>query len=291
MITLRRQVEDLDDAADTAQNFVDSTIDAGPRLGIAVAVLVVGVVLARVVIWVLRRRWDGRRTHSFTMVMSKLAGWLVGIVFVAVALTVAFPSVDPVDLIAGLGVVSIAAGFAFQDVFSNLLSGLLLIFRQPFVRGDQVDMQEIEGTVRSITIRETELETFDGRLVLIPNKDVYQGIISIRTPPTIRSNVIVGCSYDDDLATAARVALDAVRSAEGVAEEPAPEAFFVEFGESSIDLDLRFWSDPHEGRRREVLHRVVIDVKAAFDREGLTIPWPIRTLDVMADHDGATESS
>ncbi len=278
---LLAQVEDLNDATDQALSAWDAAIDAGPRLGIALGVLVAGWAASRLVRWVLQRRWRRTRTPSFSVVMPKLAGWCVLGATVTVAITVAFPSVDPVDVIAGLGVVSIAAGFAFQDIFSNLLSGLLLIVRQPFVSGDQIEIGEVEGTVRHITIRETEIRTFDGRHVLIPNKDVYQTAISIRTvQPAIRSSLIVGCSYDDDLDLAAATALDALRRAEGVVEDPPPEALFVEFNESTVDLDLRFWTIPLEGDRRMVVHRVVTEVKRAFDAQGLDMPWPIRTIDI-----------
>jgi small-conductance mechanosensitive channel len=275
-------VEELEQTADQARGWWEGLVDAGPRLGIAVGILVLGWLLGRAVRWLLARRWGPRRTASFTAVMSKLAGWGVLAAATVVAVTVGFPSVDPVDVIAGLGVVSIAAGFAFQDIFSNLLSGLLLILRQPFVGGDQVKIGEVEGTVRGISIRETEVETFDGQLTLVPNRDVYQNVLSIRTAgPSIRSELLLGCSYEDDLHVAARTALRAVAECEGVLAEPAPEALFVEFGESTVDLELRWWTDPHELVLRGIRHHVVLAVKDAFDREGLSIPWPIRSIDVL----------
>lgn len=279
---MRTQADDLEQTADQARGWWDGFVDAGPRLGIAVGVLVVGWLLGRAVRWLLERRWRSRRTASFTTVMSKLAGWGVLAAATVVAVTVGFPSVDPVDVIAGLGVISIAAGFAFQDIFSNLLSGLLLILRQPFVGGDQVKVGDVEGTVRGISIRETEIETFDGQLTLVPNRDVYQNVLSIRTAgPSIRSELLIGCSYEDDLHAAARTALRAVAECDGVLDQPAPEALFVEFGESTVDLELRWWTDPHELVLRGIRHHVVLAVKDAFDREGLSIPWPIRSIDVL----------
>lgn len=281
---MRTQVDDLEQTADQARGWWEGLVDAGPRLGIAVGVLVVGWLLGRAVRWLLERRWRRRRTASFTTVMSKLAGWGVLAAATVVAVTVGFPSVDPVDVIAGLGVISIAAGFAFQDIFSNLLSGLLLILRQPFVGGDQVKVGDVEGTVRGISIRETEIETFDGQLTLVPNRDVYQNVLSIRTAgPSIRSELLIGCSYEDDLHLAARTALRAVAECDGVLPDPEPEALFVEFGESTVDLELRWWTDPHELVLRGIRHHVVLAVKDAFDREGLSIPWPIRSIDVLHD--------
>jgi small conductance mechanosensitive channel len=272
--------QEVEAARSQAEEWWQGFTDALPRLGIALAVVAVAWILARLTRAVLRPRLARRRTPSFGAVMSKLAGYMVLALGVVAGLTIAFPSVQPVDMLAGLGVVSIAAGFAFQDILSNLLAGLLLIFRQPFVSGDQVEVNGIRGTVQGITIRETEVKTFDGRRILIPNKDVYQNAIEIQTAdPAIRSSLVVGCSYDDDIRKAAGVALDALRGTDGVVDDPPPEALFTEFADSSINLDLRYWTDPRQAELRRVQSEVVMSVKSAFDEAGLDIPFPLRTLD------------
>src|SRR5690606_14553510 len=120
----------------------------------------------------------------------------------------------------------------FQDILSNLLAGLLLIVRQPFISGDQIEVDDHHGTVEGITIRETSITTFDGRRVLIPNRDVYQGAVVIQTAhPAVRSELTVGCSYDDDLEVVTATALTALRSCPGVLSEPPPEALLCEFGD------------------------------------------------------------
>lgn len=272
--------EDLEDAAQRAQGFFEDLYDAAPRVGIALGVVAVAWLVGWILKKVLTPRWSRRRTRSFGTVIPKLISY--GILFVGViaALTVAFPSVQPVDMLAGLGVVSVAAGFAFQDIFSNLLAGLLLIIRQPFVSGDQVTVGDHSGTVEEITIRETSIRTFDGHRVLIPNRDVYQGAVDIQTAfPSIRTTLVVGCSYDDDLDEARDVALRAVREVAGVLDEPSPEAFFTELGESTIDLDLQWWGDPHQREVYVVRDEVIRAVRRSFAEAGLQLPFPITTLD------------
>ena len=139
---------------------MDAFLDALPRLATALAVLVVGWVAGAITRRLVRPQLRRRRAPSFSAVVSKLIGWAVGVAGTIVAVTIAFPSVQPVDVLAGLGVFSIAAGLAFQDILSNLLAGLLLIFRQPFVSGDQIAVGEHEGTVEEISIRETSIRTF-----------------------------------------------------------------------------------------------------------------------------------
>ncbi|MEZ5239657.1 MAG: mechanosensitive ion channel family protein [Microthrixaceae bacterium] len=284
--------EDLEDAQERAGDLFDQVVDSLPRVGIALGVLFAFWVVSRLLCHVLVRRFERTRPPSFTQVVPKLAGWAVVALGVVVGVTIAFPGVDPVDMIAGLGIVSVAAGFAFQDILSNLLSGILLIARQPFVAGDQIEVNEIQGTVQGITIRETAIETFDGRRVLVPNKDVYQNSITIQTAhECVRTTLVVGCSYDDDLARAAETAVRAARQTEGVLREPGPEGLFCEFGDSSVNLELRFWSDPRQIELLRTQHRVVLAVKAAFDEEGLDIPWPIRTLEASESFRGAVSGS
>lgn len=268
---------------EVAEGFVEDVLDVLPRVLIALGFLVVFWIVARVVRSILRPRLAKARTPSFGDVTSKLIGFAIVVVGTLVAAAIAFPSVQPVDLIASLGVVSIAAGFAFQDILSNLLSGLLLIIRQPFVSGDQIDVNGHHGTVEGITIRETRITTFDGRLVIIPNKDVYQSAIKVQTAEeAVRTSLIVGCSYDDDLRAAVAAAERALAGIDGVLDDPAPQTYFTQFGDSSINLDLRYWTRPRQTEIRRVMHEVVLAVKDEFDEAGLDIPFPIRTLEAGA---------
>ena len=266
--------------AEAASDLVDRFVDYLPRLGTALGLIIVAILAAKVIRSVLRPRLAKARTPSFGDVASRLIAYSIVLVAMLIAATIVFPSVQPVDMIASLGVLSIAAGFAFQDILSNLLSGILLIIRQPFVAGDQIEVNGHHGTVDGITIRETRITTFAGHQIIIPNKDVYQSAIDVQTNhDAVRTSLIVGCSYDDDLRTAVDAATRALESVDGVLSDPAPETYFTGFGGSSIDLDLRYWTAPRQAEIRRVQHEVVLAVKSAFDEAGLDIPFPIRTLE------------
>lgn len=122
-----------------------------------------------------------RRTLRFARGLSEVGAWLFVVAVFLIAAAVTFRSVKPVDLLAGLGFFSVAVGFAFQDILENTLAGMLLLFRQPFRSGDQIDVVGTSGTVEEITIRETRINTYDGELVIIPNRDVYKNIITVHT--------------------------------------------------------------------------------------------------------------
>ena len=256
-----------------------NVIESLPRLGVALGVLVVGYVVARLVRAVLRRLLLRARTESFARVMSKLAGYVLTALAALAAVTIAFPSVQPVDLLSGLGFFSIAVGFAFQDILENTLSGVLLLFRQPFASGDQIEVQGRTGTVRAITIRETRLVTFSGELVVIPNRDVYKNVIRVDTHhPQRRVDFTVGVAYENDAREACDVIVAALADLEGVAALPPPEALVAELGVSTVDIAVRFWCP---SRQHDVLTRrseAIIAVKAALDSAGVEMPADIVAL-------------
>ena len=264
---------------ESAQRTLGAVLGALPRLGLAVGFVVVGWVLSRVLRYGLRAWFRRTRTPSFAAVMSKLAGWVVLALFVMAAVTAVFPSVQPVDVLAGLGFFSVAVGFAFQDILENLLSGVLLLFRQPFRSGDQITVNDLSGTVEAITIRETRIKTFDGQLVIIPNRDVYKGVITVLTHyPSRRISFVVGIAYENDADEACAVIEAALAPLPRVDETPGPEALVVELGVSTVDIDVRLWCGPDQHETRVTLDRAVTAAKRALEEAGIEMPADIVAL-------------
>lgn len=273
-------VEELQDIRETATSLYDSFVGALPRIGVALAIVLVGVLIGRGARWVLRRRFTRTRSPSFAEVMSRVGGILVVVVAILVALTVTFPSVRPVDVLASLGFFSIAVGFAFQDILENSLAGILLLFRQPFVGGDQIDLGVQRGTVQGITIRETRIRTFDGELLIVPNAEVYKNRLLVQTAyPEKRWSFVVGVGYDDDLDTARDAAIEAVNSVQEVLAAPPPRALVVELGASTINIEVQFWTGSRQGDGLQTRDRVIDAVKSAMDTHGVSMPSEIIELD------------
>lgn len=265
-----------DEVSDSARRMADTVVGALPRLGVAVVVVLVGWLFSRAVRWLLHGALRRRRTPSFSVVMSKLGGWLVFGLAVFVAIAVTFPSVQPVDLLAGLGFFSVAAGFAFQDILENTLAGVLILFRQPFRSGDQIEVQDQVGTVEGITIRETRIRRFDGQLVLVPNRDVYKNVIRVQTAgPARRLSFVVGIAYENEPAAACRAIVSALADLDGVLDAPPPEALAAELGPSTVDIDVRFWTASTEHESRHALNAAIVAAKAALDHEGIEMPADI----------------
>lgn len=205
----------------SATNILEAFLEALPRIGIALAVLVVGVLASRGVRSLSQRYLAKSKSKSFATVISKMVGWVVVVVTLLLAVTVVLPSVRPVDVLASLGFFSIAVGFAFQDILENLLAGVLLLFREPFASGDQIEVNGYSGTVQRITIRETEIRTYTGRKVLIPNSDVYKNALVIQTAyNAIRADFILGVAYEADLGEARRLIEETLEGVDGVLADP-----------------------------------------------------------------------
>ena len=282
------QVDSTAELHESATGAWETFVEALPRAGIGLGVLVAFVVLGRLVRPLVRSRLARHRTPSFARVFAKLTSSAMTVAGVLLAVTIVFPSVRPVNVLAGAGVLSIAAGFAFQDILQNLLAGILLLFREPFKGGDQIEVGDVVGTVEEINIRETVVRTFDGRRVLVPNAKVYTDVIRVQTANRhIRASFVVGIAYESDLAAARQVATTSVRSVEGVAAEPAPEVLYTALGESSVDLEVLFWCDAHQLEMRRTVARAIEAVKDAFDEHGVEIPYPIVALQATSSFEAA----
>jgi small-conductance mechanosensitive channel len=241
------------------------------------AVLLVAILAALIV-----RRVVERLSHRVVPIgIARLAGRMSAFLVFITGLIYSLSSIDVRigPLLAGLGIVGIAAAFALQEILANLASGLLLQTRRPFKVGDQIRTNDYEGSVIDVNLRAVELRTFDGETVYLPNSMVLQNPISNWTrTPTRRSVLEIGIAYDADLEGAKAVMVEAARGVEDVERYPAPEAYVYEFGESSINLALRFWHGAQISEMWSARDRVAVSVKSALDDAGYTIPFPQRTL-------------
>jgi small conductance mechanosensitive channel len=185
------------------------------------------------------------------------------------------------SLLAGVGVVGLALGFAFQDIAANFMSGLIMAMNRPFDVGDMVELAGRQCRVQHIHLRATEVETLDGLSIVVPNKDVFQNpIINYTRTGQRRMDLTIGTAYSDDMEKVRSVVLDAVKTCP--ARDPAREIelFFVDFADSSINFQVRVWLDDSSQTAYEAARsQAMIAIKKAFDSQGITIPFPIRTLD------------
>lgn len=227
----------------------------------------------------IRRLAHRRDRTDFGVVIGSLVFAVVMIAAALVACVIVFPSVNPADALATLGIGSVAVGFAFKDILQNLFAGVLLLLRRPFRRGDQIIVKEYEGTVEHIESRATHIKTYDGRRVIIPNADIYTSPVTVNTSfPVRRDEYDVGIGYGDDLDLAMRVFTEAVGRVEEVVAEPAPEVLPWGLDASTVTLRARWWTG---SKRLEIVHVKAKVIRAIFQAakdNAIDLPFPTQVL-------------
>ena len=183
------------------------------------------------------------------------------------------------NVVTFLAVLGFAVGLAVQGILENFVAGVILLMRKPFRAGDQIITGDYEGTVDDVDFRVTALIGYDGTRQLIPNGQVYSNpLVNLTGGGKRRSTVTVGVDYRDDHDEAREVIRGALEGLEGVLAEPAPEVLLTELGDSSVNFEVRYWTEPSIRSVRHTQDRVLAAVKTAVEGAGMTIPWPIRTL-------------
>ena len=202
--------------------------------------------------------------------------WVLGIL---IAMSVVLPSVTPANLLATLGLGSVAIGFAFKDIFENFLAGVLIMLRRSMKIGDIIECEGLTGRVEHISLRDTHLRVLSNELVIVPNSFLYKNPMKILTEGKQRRfELTVGVSYDTDLDAAARIIRHVVETTEGVDPEKRIDVFALAFGASSIDFRVRWWTDAAPYQMWVSRDRVIRGIKRALDEAGIEIPFPYQTL-------------
>ncbi|MEL6253189.1 MAG: mechanosensitive ion channel family protein [Bacteroidota bacterium] len=268
---------------DKINGWMDSLILGLPNLILASLLVLASVFIARK-IKKLSSKYLSRIINN-----SGVAGILSNLLVVLFMLLVLFLVLSILDLSEALtaflgtaGVAGLAIGFALQDPMINLFSGMLMSVKDYYKLGDLVEIKDYFGYIQKINLRSTILLTLDGQEVVIPNKDVLQSPLkNYAHTPRRRIDINCGVSYGDDLEKVREIALEAIKTSGLDIRESQPiEFFFTGFGDSSIDFTLRFWKNIyHQEDYLEARDKAIVALKIAFDAHGITIPFPIRTLD------------
>jgi small conductance mechanosensitive channel len=228
--------------------------------------------LSRTVQRVMRRRGDD---PELSILITRLVRWTI--VGLGVMLALEQAGQDVSALLTGLGILGFTIGFALQDISANLVSGILLLFEQPFDIEDSIEVAGYSGTVKQINFRATELLTWDGLKVLIPNREVFTNTLTNFTQITQRRiGLSVGVGYESDLTKVESIALTAVSNLPGTKKDPAPYFVVDSFGDSAVNTTIYYWFEPKDQGFSEMTNTGAVAIKKAFDQAGINIPYPIR---------------
>lgn len=216
--------------------------------------------------------------QTLTKFFAKLARWLI-LLLAALTCISAF-GVDTTSFAAVIGAAGLAVGLAFQGTLSNFASGGMLLVFRPFKVGDAVNVAGITGLVNEIAVFTTEIDTFDGRRIIIPNSEIYGSVIeNITYHPRRRIDVPVGAAYDADIDRTREVLERAIAAVEGVESDPEPAVVLDGLGGSSVDWIVRAWAKKEDFLG--VKQALIRSVKVELDAAGIGIPYP--QMDVHLD--------
>jgi small conductance mechanosensitive channel len=238
-------------------------------LVVALLFVALGCALAAVVRHGLRRA--GR--VDLARMLANFAFWFTIFIGFMVLITILLPSMRPVDMFTSLGIGSVAIGFAFKDLLQNWLAGFLILIRRPFRRGDQIKVGDIEGTVQAVETRATLVKTYSGRLVIIPNTEIYTRSVTVHTAYELRrSEITLPVGLEVDLAQAIEVLRATTVAVENVLADPPPDVLPWEFANNNVNIRVRWWSKPQRTYGVRTRAAVVFAIKRACERASIALP-------------------
>ena len=267
---------DFTEAWQTVSRMGSGFAAALPRIVLAALLVGVFYLVGKGVRVLVRRNAKRRGAHgTLELAIGRLAQAGIILVGVLIAVTAAFPSFTPADLISTLGIGGVAIGFAFKDIFQNFLAGILILVTRPFIVGDQIRFKDYEGTVEDIQTRATYIKTYDGRRVIIPNGELYTNSVTVNTAFAQRRwEYDIGIGYGDDVEQARAIILHALQQAEDVMPDPAVDVIVVDLAASSVNLRARWWTQSRIADGLAAQDRVLTRVKRALVDAGIDLPFP-----------------
>lgn len=266
------------------QSWLDTFISALPNILVAILIIIGFVFLAKIL-----KKYSNKylqKIHirpTITRFLSKLIYLGVIILGIMLALSAMELSKTVSSILAGLGIVGLALGFAFQDTAANFMSGIFITFNQPYRIGDIIESKDgYEGVVIDINLRVTKIRTFNGPIVQVPNRLLFQEAFTNFTQyKKRRLQIPCGVSYGEDLERVQQIAIESVQDIPSRLKDEEVTLFWTEFGDSSINFTLNIWVkfDTKELNYVSARNEAIIALKKAFDANDIMIPFPIRTLD------------
>ncbi|MDQ3323280.1 MAG: mechanosensitive ion channel, partial [Acidobacteriota bacterium] len=224
------------------------------------------------------------------ILFSRLIVISIFILGIFIALTIFIPTFSFGSLIAGLGFTSFIVGFATKDILNNLLSGVLILWKQPFQIGDYIFVKDKEGRVEYIGVRATTLRMDDGEMILMPNGDMYSTALVIRGASSERRMKLeISIGYDADIERAKTSIYNVLQRVEGVVAEPQPSVFVTKLAAEGVGLSILFWIKTFENKPLEVFDRVATGIKNALNDAKIELYPPASIAVQNPDNEAASD--
>ena len=292
--TVLAHTEKYQDAYTTIDKIMDSFWERVPYICIALVVFIIFWLLTKLFKLFIRKTLENRTytRQNLVLVLNRVGSTFIIFFGFLIALVIAIPGFTPSQLIGALGIGSVAIGFAFKDIFQNLLSGILILLSEPFRIGDDIVVNGLEGNVEDIQIRATFLRSPDGRRIVIPNATVYTSAVIVNSAyQRRRCEFVVGIGYEDDIQKAKKIILDILNNNMTVLSQPAFSVNVTALADFSINLTVRWWVNTTETSTSASISEIQELVVTAFDEKGISTPYPVQEVKVYrGDQSDNTEN-
>lgn len=265
--------------------WLDGFIRNLPNILVGIAVFIAMIYIARWAGKMVKKLLKNRGRQNFGEILGGFLRWTLTLVGLMISLTIISPNLSPADLIAGLGVSSVAIGFAFKDILQNWLAGILILMRQPFELGDQIVVNGFEGTVERIETRATIIRKYNGERIVVPNSEIYTNSVNVITAnELIRSQYDLGLGYDQDRDKAMKILRDTIENIEGVSNEKPVDILPWDQADSWLTIRLRWWSKSDRPTVVKTFSKVILETQNAMDKAGIDLPFPTQ-VEIQNAHD------
>jgi len=257
---------------------IQMIIEFGPRLILAIIVLFIGLSIIKSILQFLNSLFTRRKLDpTLTPFILNVVGWVLKILLlISVASTV---GVETTSFMALIGTAGLAIGLALQGSLANFAGGVLILIFRPFVKGDFIQAQGHEGYVQTIDIFATNITTLDNKKVVLPNGPLAGGTINNFTAQkTRRVDLTIGISYNNDTRTAIRILTEMCKKHPDVHKDPEPWVKVWQYGDSSINLVIRAWTNTEN--YWPVYFDLTEQIKYTLDENNISIPFPQRDVHI-----------
>lgn len=246
--------------------------NAMPAALMFLAVIVIGLVLAKLIVKILRNILD--KTSIDHAAVTFVVSLVKVILYLIVAITaLATIGVNVASLITAVGAAALTAGLALQDSLSNLASGMIILFNKPFVSGDILEFEGVKGRVENIKIFFTTIHTLDNKIVTIPNSRLTSNnVVNCTMVDKRRVDLKYTISYDDDISKVKAILFTLISQNSDILSDPEPNVYVGQHLDSGLEIIVMVWTQTDS--YYDVYYYMQENVKLAFDKNGITIPYP-----------------
>ncbi|WP_343559879.1 mechanosensitive ion channel family protein [Kiloniella sp. b19] len=264
------------------EQFVETSFGFAVDIVTALVILIIGFMIAGFIAGRVRSLLmrSGKIDDTLRPLLVSIVRYTI-LAFVLVAVLGQF-GVETASIIAVLGAAGLAIGLALQGTLQNVAAGVMLLILRPMKVGEYVDADGVAGTIKEIGLFVSEMETIDGLYLSVPNSRLWSAVVTNYSRNTTRrTDLVVGIGYGDDIGKAHDAIMAVIKADERIFTDPEPVVLNAALGESSVDLNIRYWTKSSD--YFPCLSDNTRAVKEALDKAGINIPYPQRDLHIVSD--------